>query len=294
MDNKFTEQLSAYVNKEPHSEKEIQDAAMLLRQIAPRNMLYIRYYQLACMKPRYIEAHIIAECRKHLKYRLDNLTREEVKVLDTTVHKEAHNILTEGEPSDGEDGADDGDGSAPKKLGRREDHDSLPDDIKGLWTRNGELYKKIKDEFEVLKSMADAQACDRYEHLKVLDELDKEYLGNMQKYDNYVADGTPAADGAPAAEDETPKPEEKKLLTEEEIAKAVAAARSYISKNLGKFEAMLKAFSLDPTTDTEKKIDELRAKLTDKVSVLVDNKAVIKDDLKQKLITVGLLKDEEV
>lgn len=282
MDKKFTDKLSAFVNCEKHSEKEIQDAAMMLRQIAPRNMIYMRWYQLAYTRPRYIEAHVTAECRKHLKYRLDNLTREEVRVMDAKVNKEAQQIISEGEP-EGDDEIPEG--STPKKLGRRDDHDSLPEDIKALWEQNAELYKKIKDKFEEIKAMGDVPACDRYEHLKILAELDTRYLKNMQKYDEYMSDGsheTPAV----TADD--------KPMTEEDITKAVSAARSYISKNLGKYEAMRYAWSVEPTAEAEKKVDELHAKLAEKVLILTENNAVIKDELKKRLMDVDLLKDEEI
>ena len=81
----------------------------------------------------------------------------------------------------------------PQFAGKRADHDTLPDDIKELYEKNGEIYFKLKQTFETLKQMHDAQPCDRYEYLKVLSEQDKQYRENWAKYDSYDPNTAKAA-----------------------------------------------------------------------------------------------------
>lgn len=270
IDKKFTEELQSIVQSENVTDEQIVQGVMLLRRIAPSNMMYMRWAQLANSRPKHIKDHVLKELKKHLTYRLDELTRDQVRILDIKVQKEVKDTLT-----------------APH-TGKREDHDLLPDEIKALWDNNAVIYKKMKDKFEECKALNDQMACDRYEVLKVLAELDDTYRKNMKAYDEYVIES--AGDG------DAPQDQETEGTTElsEEAAKAVGAARTYISRNIEKLEGLVAAAAIpDADADIIKKRDDVLSKIQERVTVLIENKAVISDAITQRLNAVGIATDAE-
>lgn len=263
IDNKFTEEIQSIVQSESVTDEQIVQGVMLLRRIAPGNMTYMRWQQLANSRPTYIKDHVLKELKKHLSYRLDELTRSDVRVMDDKVQTAVSETLR------------------TPRTGKREDHNSLPDQIRALWDDSAALYIKIKDKFEECKALNDQQACDRYEVLKVLAELDETYRKNMKAYDDFVANTQ--SDDIPADDSEQDDENYK------DVGKIVGAARTYISKNIAKLEALVAAANVpDADADVVKKRDELRQKVCDRVAVLIDNKAVIGDALAQRLNAVGI------
>ena len=265
IDKKFTEDIQAIVQSETVTDEQIVEGVQLLRRIAPSNMMYMRWAQLANSRPAHIKEHVLKELKKHLAYRLDELTRDQVRILDIKVQKEVIQTLQ------------------AQHTGKREDHDLLPDEIKALWDDNASIYKKMKDKFEECKALNDQMACDRYEVLKVLAELDDTYRKNMKAYDEYVIE--PAGDGDAPQDQET----EGTAELSEEAAKAVGAARTYISRNIEKLEGLVAAAAIpDADADIIKKRDDLFNKIQERVTVLSENKAVIGDALTSRLNAVGI------
>ena len=153
--------------------------------------------------PQAYRSNIEYELGKFLKIRLDKMTIDEVKQMDSLVIPEAQAIIDEGAPvatteettdsSEEESNNDDAelpsseeDGVAVIRKGKRKDHDFLPEEVAALWDINAKRYKEIKSTFETLKSMEDKEPCDRYEYLKILSDLDKKYRADMLAYDSYV------------------------------------------------------------------------------------------------------------
>lgn len=287
-DPKVTKEIQDWLMQEPKTNDMALPGAMLLQRINPRNYIYRRWLSLAAARPNYIMDHIEAELKKHLRYRLDGLTLEEVRRLDQKVVPEAQRILTEGEPervpaADSTDGADRNTGTenngtdtdkheTVKTLGKRPDHEQLPDDIQQLWDQNGETYKKIKAVFEELKSMDNLPSCDRYEKLQVLASLDTDYLKKMETYDNYVI-------GSDAAQD----------TTEAEATKKIGSARSYLSKNIDKLAELKSASEAKTATDADKEAyAALLDKLQQRLDILISASAPITDELKAKYENLGL------
>lgn len=272
IDKEFTKEIQAVVQADTLTAELVLKGADLLRRINPSNMVYMRWLQLAGSRPDYVKAHIVAELKKHLQYRLDELTREDVRALDIKV--QANVAETVDKP----------------RTGKRDDHDSLPDFIQALWDENAQLYKRIKDKFEECKSLNDQPACDRYEVLKVLAELDDKYRKQMQEYDNYVltSGDNDVNDNDNEVEPLTPEEQEAKA------AKDVANARTYISRNIDKLEGLCAAAAMpDADESVAQKRDELKAKLSERVDILVENKAVIGDALIQRLNSVGINLDAQ-
>ena len=76
--------------------------------------------------------------------------------------------------------------------GKRADHELLRMRIKALWDECTPLWFKIKELFELLKTMESSPACDRFEYLQQLEECDKKYRANMQAYDAFVVGSSDA------------------------------------------------------------------------------------------------------
>lgn len=286
IDPKFTQSIQEWLAKETKDGSDAVHGAELLVRINPRNVSYRRWMSLAIQRPAYILPKIEHELGIHLKYRLDGLTRQEVVKLDATVVPEAWKILAEGVPekttgdvpADGS--SDEGETKTIKQLGRRPDHDTLPYNIKQLWDDNGELYKQIKAIFEELKSMNDLPSCQRYDKLKMLAAWDEKYLKQMEQYDNYVA----APDSASVAD--VPADASAASAADQ---KEVTNARSYISKNQQKLADL---FAAAHTVGADEKAasdyQSLLAKMQQRVDVLIAANAVISDDLRLSLESVGL------
>ena len=266
-DKKLTEEIQSIVQSQNVTTEQLIQGVNILHRIAPSNMVYMRWQQLVASRPLYLKEHILAELKKHLKYRLDDLTRSEVRTLDLKVQKDVSETLT------------------ANRTGKREDHDSLPPEIQALWDDNAVIYKRMKDKFEECKSLNDKPACDRYEVLKILAELDDKYRAQMKAYDSYVINGD-------NNEGDTQHTQED-AKDERDITKEIGAARTYISKNIAKLESLVAAAAL-PDADSAiiSKRDELQEKMRQRVALLIENKAVMGDAMTERLNNVGISADE--
>ncbi|WP_314381132.1 hypothetical protein [Segatella buccae] len=279
VDPKFTKKIQDWLNAEPKANDACVEGAELLRRIAPTNRIYMRFFSIALTNPSSILPKVEYELKKHLAYRLDGLTLEQVNQLDATVIPEAEAILGEGCPAEDSEADMTGGGDESETVrqrGRRDDHEQLPDEIKALWVDCASLYKQIKEVFEELKSMEDLPSCDRYDKLQVLASMDKRYFRQMQQYDEYVIE--------PSGNEAVTLP-----LSTADSAKAVTTARSYISNNRAKLAELAAQAAADGASDDDhKKYAEQLAKLQSRVDVLVAAHADITDSLRDSLVELGL------
>lgn len=277
IDPKFTKKIQDWLYVEPKTDDMAITGAMLLQQINPRNFAYRRWLSMAGTRPKSIISKIEYELKKHLRYRLDGLTLEQVRRLDQNVVPQAKKIIDEGTPEDQTAApVTDGAKQEVKLLGKRADHDQLPDGIKKLWDDNGKLYKDIKATFEELKSMENLPSCDRYDKLQLLSSLDSKYLKQMEAYDNYVIGKENA--------DETGN---------SETTKNVGTARAYISKNLDNLAQLKSASEAESATDADKETYQaLLAKMQQRLDVIKEAKAPITEEMLAKYKDLGLTTDE--
>lgn len=214
MDHQFTRQMQEWLNSKHESDAEIIKGADMLFRLNRNRFYHVR----ATRQPQAYRTNIEYELNKFLKIRLDNMTIEEVRKMNDIVIPEAQAIIAEGEAEkieenerisenngenqgksekngdsieenastdDTELPSSDSDGVAVVRKGKRKDHDFLPKEVADLWDINAKRYKEIKSTFETLKAMEDKEPCDRYEHLKILSDLDKKYRADMLTYDSY-------------------------------------------------------------------------------------------------------------
>lgn len=212
MDENLTKKVQAYLEMNP-ADRNVEDGATMLLSLNRNRLLFQRVMR----KPEMYADKVEYELKKFLRIRLDHKTVQEVVRMNETVVPSARLTLEEGAPVISTD--EDKPQSAQIAKGKRADHDNLPEPIKALWDECSSLWFGIKDLFEQLKQMEQAPACDRYEYLVQLEEMDRKYRANMKAYDAYTP-GMEIASGQPAESDDPAT-----------IAKRVGAARKYLSDN---------------------------------------------------------------
>lgn len=259
MDAKLTADIKRWLDT-PASERDIEVGATLLLKLNRNRILYNNVMR----KPQKFLGKLEYELKKHLRIRLDGLTLREVALMEQQVIPAVMKVLADGAPIEptGEVAED---GQQPKYVGKRGDHDTLPEDVQALYVRNGEVWGKIKETYETLKQMEKSPACDRYEHLKVLTELEAEYRANWEKYDHYDAANNVAADGS----------------GKEISAADVTAARKYLSTNKSKLAALAEE-------GDEDKFLALKDKMQQRIATILTSGGTFDAEYQQSLEELGL------
>lgn len=269
--------MQAWLNAEKHDRESVARGAEMVLKLT-RNM---SMYQTIMRRPERFESKVRYELQKFLPMRLENMTTQDVKLLDAELTPQIAAAIEEQAKFEAEHKAEENNdtevpegGYLPAASGIRPDYDNLPEDVRNIWAENKERWLKIKKLYNTLLTFE--QPCDRYEYLKQLKDLWYTYKSELGRYDGYVA---PSDDAQAEGEEPTPA----------DIAKNIANARSYITKNVDRL-AELRRLSRE-SDDATKELDEynkLLAKVRARVTVLNDNNAPIGDDLKTKLNEAGL------
>ena len=288
-DPKFTEKLKKWFDCE-HTDANIREGALLLLQMNNNRHLY----QLINFDPQGKLELLKYELQKHLNYRIEGMTIDDVRnydkavtpVLQTAVDKtsEADKIAKQLAPHLPVVESENLDSIVPSAIvakGKRADHDQLPENIQAIWDNNCALWKKIKEHFEACKAYD--MSCDRYEGLHAADEdfkrmlltLKEEYYAYKQAMDVYDHAQPGEAEKQPAEE----QPEA--AIT----SKQIGNARSYITKNLDQLIGLTEAGNTD-------KADALRAKVNERVQLLITAKAEITADTIAKLQQAGITMEQ--
>ena len=264
IDEQLTKDMQSWLNTEPAERDLLKGAEMVLK--LTRNRIL---FQNISRNPQKFASKIEYELNKYLKIRLDRKTLQDVikmdKELIPVVEKTLESFKSAEISSD-----DDVPQEALIAKGKREDHDSLPVEIQQLWESNKDIYFRLKETFETLKTMRDALPCDRYEYLKQLEELDTKYRDNMNKYDHYKPDEQ-AAEGTEGESPEDPV----------EMDKKVSAARGYLSDNKKKLAELKEA-------EDQGKYVKLLAKMQAKYDFLITTGNNVSDDQVKALQDLGL------
>lgn len=184
VDPEFTDRMSAWLAT-PAERRDVPAGALLLLRLTGNRVLY----QTILRRPEAMAAKLEYELRKHLRIRLDGLTRHEVAVMEREIVPLADETLA-GPAPDSADLPSDGSGCARPFRGKRADHDSLPPEVQAIYERGGQLWRKLKAVREQLMLMEQDSPCDRYELTKLLGELDREYRAGWERYDHYEAPAT--------------------------------------------------------------------------------------------------------
>lgn len=276
--------MQAWLQQDGHDNASlIQGAEMVLK--LTRN---VAMYQTIMRRPGKYESKIRYELQKFLPMRLQQMTTQDVNRLSAelipevreAIDKEAaviaadRNADADATDSDADAADSDADGFSltPPASGIRPDHDSLPEAIRQLWADNRSRWLRIKQLYNTLLGIE--MPCDRYEYLAQLKDLWYTYKSALQRYDSYTpGDGNDSVG--------TPSPTA--------LAKDIANARSYITKNADRLAALRTASRSDD--NATKQLDEynaLLAKVQQRVDLLDANDAPIGDELRAKLQEGGI------
>ena len=261
IDPKFTEKIARWLQGDHKSDEMIKQGAMLLLQLNNDRAMYQRIIR----NPKYSLQHLEYKLSRFLQLRQDGHTIKDVVKIDRDITTQLEPLIkAERYVSDAgvlpvpQMPEKDGGNDMYVRKGIRPDHDRLPDNIKALWPKNAERWKKIKEAFETCKGLT--EPCDRYEYLKVLKETWYKYKEDMARYDEYRLTADSKANGT-AAPSLTPEQE-----------KELANADSYISKNLPQLKEDIVAAMQNGYSDEEaKKISARIARIQQRVDILLKN-----------------------
>lgn len=196
-DNKFTELIKQWLDT-PADERDYTVGALYLLKLSGNKIMYRNLMANPIRKAEFIEYNI----RKYYNFRVQALTHAQVEEMQKQVDviAQKHFSLEENNPA------------KDFKKGKRDDHDTLPDDIQALYVENLSIVQRMREVHLKLRSLSteDSTCSDseRYPFLKELIELDKRLHSNWEQYDHYV--GT---------QSEFPKEEKKATKTKKKTAK---------------------------------------------------------------------------
>ena len=181
MNNEFTERVQKWLNT-PESEREYNEGAMLLLKLTGNQIMY---RNLTMRRTRQSEEFIVYQLKRRLKFRLAQLTHEQVEQMQRQVDGIVQKRHLEKKESAS---------TSEFKAGKRGDHDELPDEIQALYVENLSIVQKMRELHLKLRSLSlDNAPCpdsERYPFLKELISLDKKLHSNWEIYDHYTgADG---------------------------------------------------------------------------------------------------------
>ena len=183
MDHKFTQQIREWL-EQPHDERDYSVGALYLLKLSGNQIMYRNLIANPSAKADFIEYQI----QKYYNFRVQALTHEQVEEMAAqvkTIADEHH--LTDDASTVPED---------ERRLGKREDHDSLPDEIKAKYVENLSILQRMRELHLRLRSLSLENATcpdsERYPFLKELISLDKKLRANWEEYDHFVAPGPDA------------------------------------------------------------------------------------------------------
>lgn len=175
--NKLTTQLQQWLEK-PTEERDWNEGAILLLQLTNNPIMYRNISLNPKGKAEFIEGKL----RQFLKLRLDAEAHDEVIAMQEQVDAIVAS-KTEFSNKDTNPATD-------FKAGKRGDHDSLPDDIKALYTENLDIVRRMRELHLRLRLLSDSTklvpASERKPLLGEFIKLDKKLHDNWNAYDHYV------------------------------------------------------------------------------------------------------------
>lgn len=286
IDQKFTEDLSAWLST-PRDERDVVAGAELLMRITGNR----QFYATAIVRPHVVHDHVEYELKKHLAIRQEGHNVETLRNLERELLAECaeeFSAASSESPVEEQAAAEEGDAyavpreapvvSSPKR-GRRADHDALPAEIQALYDDNATRYEQMRKVYQQLLTMSDAEPCDRKEHIFQLDQLVKAWAAAWEAYDRYdatsVADEAEDAASEEAEADEAEEADEASPLPDDPttFANKIAAAKRYLQKHRKKLRELEEAgASAEEMRAEEEKIAAKQAELDHLTTITPKNK----------------------
>lgn len=183
MDHKFTADIKAWLDTDPQ-ERDLVKGASLLLQLNGNRILFNNLMADPVGRADFIEA----ELQRHYDFRVLDLTHQQVMRLEAQADEIADKYQLESKELSAD--PDNSSSLTSRLLGRRADHDELPDDIKACFRENFSILQRMRELHLRLRSLSltdnPCPDSERYPFLKDLISLDKKLHANWKKYDMYV------------------------------------------------------------------------------------------------------------
>ena len=175
IDRKLTQQLQQWLEAKAE-DRDIATGAMLLRKLV-RNLIFAANFERNPQRHMKMAEY---QLKKFLPMRLAQVTHEDVqrmtkKVAQITVERKLDQPARK------------------KQVGKRSDHDQLPEDIQACYAENLSIMQNMRAchaQLVILASQEKQSSCpdgDRYPFVKEIIALDERYRQNWQRYDEYPA-----------------------------------------------------------------------------------------------------------
>ena len=173
MDNKFTELIKQWLET-PSNQRDYSVGALYLLKLSGNQIMYRNVVAQLDRRHDFVDYQI----QKYYNFRVQALTHAQVEEMQQKVDVIVAEHISLAANAD------------EHKTGKRDDHDSLPDDIKAKYVENLSILQRMRELHLKLRSLSlDTAPCpdsERYPFLKELIELDKKMHANWEEYDHYV------------------------------------------------------------------------------------------------------------
>ena len=183
MDHNFTKLIGDWLNT-PESERDYTVGALYLLKLSGNKIMYANIVANIDRRHEIVEYQL----QKYYNFRVKELTHAEVEEMQQKVDAIVEEHIPLAANAD------------QQRVGKRDDHDLLPDSIKALYVENLSLLQRMRELHLRLRSLSlENVTCpdsERYPFLKEMIALDKKLHSNWERYDHYVAPTDPTAKAA--------------------------------------------------------------------------------------------------
>lgn len=174
MDHKFTELIKQWLET-PSSQRDYSVGALYLLKLSGNQIMYRNIIAQLDRRHDFVDYQI----QKYYNFRVQALTHAQVEEMQQQVDVIVSEHISLAANAD------------EHKTGKRDDHDSLPDEIKAKYVENLSILQRMRELHLKLRSLSlDTAPCpdsERYPFLKELIDLDKKMHANWEEYDHFVA-----------------------------------------------------------------------------------------------------------
>lgn len=174
MDHKFTELIKQWLET-PSDQRDYSVGALYLLKLSGNQIMYRNIVAQLDRRHDFVDYQI----QKYYNFRVQALTHAQVEEMQQQVDVIVADHISLAANAD------------EHKTGKRDDHDSLPDEIKAKYVENLSILQRMRELHLKLRSLSlDTSPCpdsERYPFLKELIDLDKKMHANWEEYDHFVA-----------------------------------------------------------------------------------------------------------
>ena len=174
MDHKFTELIKQWLET-PSDQRDYSVGALYLLKLSGNQIMYRNIVAQLDRRHDFVDYQI----QKYYNFRVQALTHAQVEEMQQQVDVIVAEHISLAVNAD------------EHKTGKRDDHDSLPDNIKAKYVENLSILQRMRELHLKLRSLSlDTAPCpdsERYPFLKELIDLDKKMHANWEEYDHFVA-----------------------------------------------------------------------------------------------------------